>query len=360
MKDIIHLYKDIVVQIATPSSVGTGFYLKNVNLVVTNNHVIDGNREVVVEGQVFGRRLVNVVYTDHKYDLAFLQPSETLDTPDAILGQNNSISEGENVVAIGHPFGLKYTATQGIISNVKHQYNDLTYYQHDAAINPGNSGGPLVNSEGAIVGVNTFIFKDGQNLGFSLPAGYVKTSIEEFLNGNGHLGTRCSACLNVVFEHTIDLNYCPNCGATITLPHQVDTYQPIGISRTIEEILQRMDYNVALSRMGPNVWEMKRGTATIQLFYNEMDSVISAQAILCHLPKENIKPIYEYLLRENFNIEGMSLAVQGQDIILSFIIFDRYLNTDTAIAQIKAMLDKADYYDNILVEQYGALWASTT
>jgi serine protease Do len=360
MKQVINTYKDIVIQIATPFSVGTGFYLKENNLIVTNNHVVEGNLEVVIEGRAFGKRLVKVIYTDKKHDLAFLEPTEELPVVEIKLSENDALSEGDEVVAIGHPFGLKYTATQGIISNVSHPHNDLVYYQHDAAINPGNSGGPLVNGEGEVVGVNTFIIRDGQNLGFSLPASYIKASISDFLQGERKIATRCSACLNIVFENTLDGKYCSNCGTIVTMPNEVEIYQPIGVCRTVEDILRQMDYNVALARMGSNAWEIQRGSAKINLYYLENaginGGIISGHAVLCHLPKENIKPIYEYLLRENFYIQGMTLSVNEQEIVLSLLIYDRYLNVETAISQFQLLFEKADYYDNILVEQYGALW----
>jgi len=69
------------------------------------------------------------------------------------------MKDGDAVVAIGHPFGLNYTATQGVISKVDRIREGLKYIQIDAAINPGNSGGPLVNMSGEIIGVNSFIIR---------------------------------------------------------------------------------------------------------------------------------------------------------------------------------------------------------
>jgi serine protease Do len=318
--------------------------------------VVEGNSEVVIEGRAFGKRLAKVIYTDKKYDLAFLDPEGELPIPGIELRVENTLKEGEAVVAIGHPFGLKYTATQGILSNVKHKHNDLIYYQHDAAINPGNSGGPLVNQEGEIVGINTFIIRDGQNLGFSLPASYLQHTITEFLQRNRALAVRCGSCMNIVFEDTIDSGYCPNCGAEVELATKNEKYESTGIGRIIEDILTKLHYNVALARTGPSTWEVQRGTAKVSIYYMESEGIISGHAVLCHLPKENIKPIYEYLLRENFLIEGLNLGVNGQEIILTLFIFDRYFHVETASKLFQNLLDKADYYDNILVEQFGALW----
>lgn len=356
MKQIINLYKDVVIQIATPYSVGTGFCLADHGIIITNNHVVQGNREVVIEGRAIPRCVTEVIYTDEKHDLAFLQLHENSNIPNITLYTEEEINEGEDVIAIGHPFGLKYTATQGIVSNATHYHNDLNYYLHDAAINPGNSGGPLLNHEGKVIGVNTFIIKDGQNMGFSLPSSYLNTTIKKFLLLQKNYASRCTSCESIVSAQTIDGTYCPNCGTTIILPTQVDIYEPVGVRRTIEGLLVHLGYNVTLARIGPSAWEVRRGSATIHILYKEDEGLVFGSAVLCGLPQENIKPLYEYLLRENFKIEGLNLGVNGQDVTLNLLVFDRYLHLNTATQLFQSLFEKADYYDNVLVEEYGALW----
>lgn len=360
MNDVIDLYRKVVIQIATPYSTGgTGFYLKEANLIITNEHVVRGNRVVVVEGESLSKRLVRVIYTDPKYDLAFLEVEDQLELPIINLGSSDQVTEGDQILAIGHPFGLKYTATQGIVSSTIHEQQGILYIQHDAALNPGNSGGPLVNTEGKIVGVNTFIIKDGNNIGFSLPSNYLKDTLASFLEGvNGKLqiGSRCHSCSNLVFEKTIEAGYCPHCGAKIQLPSEVEDYEPIGVAKTIEQLLEKAGHNVQLSRGGPNTWEIKQGSAKINISYYEKTGLITGDAYLCALPKENIKPLYQYLLRQNYEVESLNFSVKGRDIILSLLIYDRYLNLDTGMALFEHLFTKADDYDNILVEQYGAVW----
>jgi serine protease Do len=219
MKEVIELYKNVLMQIATPLSTGTGFYLRDHQLIVTNEHVIHGNREVVVDGKGIEKQLVKVLFSDPKYDLALLSCPPGMETaPNIKLSDQQRISEGEQVIAIGHPYGLKYTATQGIISSTSHIQNNIPYLQHDAALNPGNSGGPLVNLSGDVIGVNTFVLRDGQNIGFSLPVNYLSETIAEYRKGEGHIGVRCSSCSNFVYEHTAEKGYCPHCGAKVELP----------------------------------------------------------------------------------------------------------------------------------------------
>ena len=182
MNEVIDLYSSVVIQIATPYSTGTGFLLKDYNLIVTNEHVVRDNSEVIIKSTHLDRQLAKVLFIDESYDLAFLEiaPEKTKDFPLVKLAIDTEISQGDRILAVGHPFGLKYSATQGIISNMLHERGDINYIQHDAALNPGNSGGPLVNLSGEIVGVNTFIIEDGDNIGFSLPVNYLYEVLEEF------------------------------------------------------------------------------------------------------------------------------------------------------------------------------------
>ncbi len=358
MKEIIELFRNVVIQIATPYSKGTGFYMKTRNLIVTNEHIVRGNRKVIIESSHLNRQMAKVLFVDAKHDLAFLEVPTTTSMPTVAFGNDGAVKEGDQIIAIGHPFGLKYTATQGIISSTFHRQNDLTYFQHDAALNPGNSGGPLLNEKGEIIGVNTFIIRDGDNIGFSLPVNYLKDTIAAFQEGKGAIGARCTSCANVVFEGKLDHQYCPHCGAKIIIPSLEEDYEPIGISKTIEEMLEEIGYDVNLSRRAPNNWEIHQGSAKINITYHEKTGLIIGDAFLCNLPKDNIKPLYEYLLKQNYQIEGLTFSVNphGQDIILSLMIYDRYLNVATGVQLFKHLFEKADHFDNILVEKYGARW----
>lgn len=357
MNDFIDTYRDVIVQIATPQSTGTGFYLKEPNLIVTNNHVVEGNRAVVIEGARFKKQLAQVRYTDRKYDLAFLQPPHDAgELPVIRLAEGKVLRERDPVTAIGHPFGLKFSVKSGIVSGAREIMNDIPYLHVDAALNPGNSGGPLVDNEGDVVGVNTFIIRNGDNVGFSLPVNFLQQSLSDFTRAGSDNACRCTSCLNVVTEKTVENGFCAYCGSRVQLPGSVEEYIPTGVPRTIESIVAQTGQDVALSRSGPNAWEIKHGTARIQVTYHAESGLMSADAVLCQLPKENIKPLYEYLLRQNHEIESFTLSLHGQDIVLSLLIFDRHLNPETGMTLLQNLFEKADHYDNILVEQYGATW----
>lgn len=357
MSNFIDDYRRAIVQIATPFSTGTGFFLKPHALIVTNYHVIEGNRHVVVEGEFFKKQLAEVLFIDRSYDLAFLSPpTEWEELPQLRLGIDKTLREGDPVTAFGHPFGLKFSVKSGHVSNIREVMNAIPYLHIDVALNPGNSGGPLANAEGDVAGVNTFIMRDSDSVGFSLPVGLLYQSIQAFENAGRVHSSRCTGCANILTEATVESELCTYCGAKAILPTAAEPYLPVGVARTIERLIERTGHQVALSRCGPNGWEIKHGSANILITYHEKTGLISADAILCRLPKENIKQLYEFLLRENYQNSGLTLSVHDQDILLSLLIYDRYLNENTGMQLFNNLFEKADYYDNLLVEQFGAVW----
>lgn len=305
----------------------------------------------------FQQTLLRVVFTDPKYDLAFLEMPQNSTLPTHVKLAEAESRAGEEVLAIGHPFGLKYSATQGIVSKAARLHEGVTYIQIDAAINPGNSGGPLVNQAGDIIGINTFIFRDGQNLGFALAAAHLQEALCEYkaVALPNEAATRCPSCRNIVTEKTIEGSYCPHCGTKVKLPTAEFPYTATGIAATIEEALAALGHEVKLARRGINNWQIVQGSATVLLCYDGKSGYLTLDALLCQLPKTNIKPIYEYLLRQNTHLNRATFSLIGQDIVLSATIYDYFLHKATIANLFENLFQKADYYDNILIETYGAI-----
>ncbi|OLC80839.1 MAG: serine protease, partial [Nitrospirae bacterium 13_1_40CM_3_62_11] len=144
--------------------------------IITNNHVIDGARELTVTLPDKREFKGKVIGTDPKTDLALIKV-EARELPYVAWGDSSKLQVGEYVLAVGNPFGLNSTVTLGIVSALGRGRMGITQYedfiQTDAAINPGNSGGALVNARGELVGINTAIFSQTggyQGVGFAVPA----------------------------------------------------------------------------------------------------------------------------------------------------------------------------------------------
>src|SRR2546423_7583535 len=204
VQSIIEKFQPTIIQIATQTATGTGFYIKEFDLIITNEHVVSDNTEVTIAGKLFDKSLARVWYSDRKHDLAFLEAPKNIVLPEIKLGVYESTKDGDVVVAIGHPYGLNYTATQGVISKVDRIRDGVKFIQIDAAINPGNSGGPLVNERGEVIGVNSFIIRGGDNLGFALPVSYLRTALLLYQPNRGAATTRCASCDFLVTAANID------------------------------------------------------------------------------------------------------------------------------------------------------------
>jgi serine protease Do len=265
------------------------------------------------------------------------------------------VKDGDPVVAIGHPYGLNYTATQGSISRVDRVQQGIHYIQTDTAINPGNSGGPLVNGSGQVIGVNTFIIKGGDNLGFALPVAALKDALDQYLPVRGEVAIRCPSCTTLVMATTLDSGeYCPSCGTKVDFPKADDGETPVsGIAKKIEDILEKLGSSAELARNGNNRWEVEEGSAKIRITYNPENYFIISDAHLCQLPKQNIGTLYTFLLQENYKLEGSLFSLNGDNIVLSSLMYDLDLSVEDGERAFKRLFEKADHYDKVLVEQYG-------
>ena len=164
---------------------GSGFIISADGQIVTNHHVIDGADEVLVK-LADGRELqATVIGSDPLTDIALLRVETAEDLPTISLGSSEVMRPGDEVFAVGNPFGLGGTVTSGIVSATSRNINSGPFddfIQTDAAINRGNSGGPLFNNEGDVIGVNTAIFSPGGGsvgIGFAVPSDLVKTIVAD-------------------------------------------------------------------------------------------------------------------------------------------------------------------------------------
>jgi serine protease Do len=359
VQDIIGQFHPAIIQIATQTGTGTGFYVKEYDVIVTNDHVVADNAEVTIAGKTFDKTLSRVWYTDRKHDLAFLQGPQNIELPEIRLGQYENLKDGDEVLAIGHPFGFNYTATSGVISKVDRIRDGLKFIQIDAAINPGNSGGPLVSANGEVIGVNSFRIQGGDNMGFALPVNYLRMALQLYAPYKGTSSTRCHSCDSLVLPANIDAEkYCPACGTEVKLPKLPEQeVAPTGVAKTIEDILKELGKDIKLSREGVNRWEVREGSAKIKITYNAENYFVVSDAFLCQLPQDalKIKPLYQFLLQENYRLHGLVLSCQNQNIVLSCIMYDLDITKESGVKTFDNLFKKADFYDDLLKNEYGCL-----
>jgi serine protease DegS len=174
------------------TSLGSGVIISAQGYILTNNHVIDGAEEIQVSLRDGRTAAAAVVGTDPEADLAVLKVSLP-NLPTVVLGRSEDLREGDVVLAIGNPFGVGQTVTQGIVSAKGRTQLGIStfenFIQTDAAINPGNSGGALINAAGELVGINTAIFTrtgGSQGIGFAIPVTIARDVMEQIIE-TGHV-----------------------------------------------------------------------------------------------------------------------------------------------------------------------------
>jgi 2-alkenal reductase len=170
---------------------GSGFVWDEAGHIVTNNHVVQGARPVVIRLASGERVQAEVVGTAPNYDLAVLRIGRARNLPRPIaVGSSSDLKVGQAVFAIGNPFGLDQTLTTGVISALQRRLPTsegreiADVIQTDAAINPGNSGGPLLDSAGRLIGVNTAIFSPSgasAGIGFAVPVDVVNRVVPQLI-----------------------------------------------------------------------------------------------------------------------------------------------------------------------------------
>lgn len=170
------------------TSVGSGFVIHPEGYICTNAHVVAQTAERKVtfaDGREYDAQVVAI---DTNLDLAVLKIEADQPLPTLKLGHSSDIMIGETVIAIGNPMGLQNTVTSGVVSATQRdldfaQRKTLTgLIQTDASINPGNSGGPLLNVLGELIGINTAIRGDAQNIGFAIPVDHLREVLPELLD----------------------------------------------------------------------------------------------------------------------------------------------------------------------------------
>lgn len=348
-----------VLKIHTASGSGSGFYIKEKDIIVTNHHVIEGYREVAVENVHKERVLARVLLINPYTDLAFLKVEKAIDASGVMINPNAQVSVRERVFVHGYPFGMPYTVTEGIVSAAEQIVDGRKLLQTDAAINPGNSGGPILNSNNELIAVTSSKFTNADNMGFGIPLKTLLNDIES-LNDVTDINTfylKCESCGTLI---TQKIEYCNNCGNNIDIKlfNELDKENKSFIVNFVEDALRQANINPVLARSGTEFWEFHYGSSLLRIFvYNS--HYLYATSPLNELPKQNMEALLKYLL--STNLSPYKLGIYKNCIYLSYRVAITDLNTSESDAikkNLATMLSKADELDNFFAEKFNCPYTS--
>jgi serine protease Do len=343
-----------ILKINTASGSGSGFYVQDYDLVITNYHVVSGFKKVALEMQDKNTLAADVMVINPLIDIALLKPEKTLSgLPGVSFKRQDSIKNRDKVSVLGYPFGMPFTVTEGIVSAAKQLLNGQSYIQTDAAVNPGNSGGPVVNVNGEIIGVTTSKFTQADNMGFALPIDHVIEELEAYkLNPNIAYAVKCPSCNFSLYE---PMENCANCGAV--LKKELFNEQPkTEMAVFVEEVFNELKIDPVIARRGVDFWEFHRGSALVRYFVYR-NSFLFATSPLVKLPKTNLQEVYKYILSNPVSPFYLGIS-QG----LIYISYRTHLadlkSSKRSVIQknLAELAVKADGLDNFLIETYGCEW----
>ncbi|HEX8068544.1 MAG TPA: trypsin-like peptidase domain-containing protein [Pyrinomonadaceae bacterium] len=212
LADVVAEARKSVVKIETRGGNGTGIVVSS-GAVLTNAHVVAHEAEVALVDEAGNRQAGTVIWRDRLLDLSVIR-APAAQWPPIPVGDMSKVREGDEVIALGHPLGLGFTVTRGIVSARSRQFDGKVFIQTDAAINPGNSGGPLLDQNGCVIGINTFIIRAGESLGFAIPIDRALEAARPVIDGQAQAQSdiRCHVCLASI---SMEMPYCLSCGATL-------------------------------------------------------------------------------------------------------------------------------------------------
>lgn len=339
-----------IYKIITGSGVGSGFTISGNNHIITNYHVVQGNKSVAVEDYKKDRYVAKVVMVNRDVDLAFLHIDGYENKEVGItLNEGIEITNTQKIYIHGYPFGMPYTVTEGIVSSVSQPIGNRHFIQTDAAVNPGNSGGPMLNEAGNLIGVTTSKFTDADNVGFGIKHLDLIKEINDFVSTDIAYHVKCNSCDTYTTEES---EFCVNCGSDIDIS-LFEEFEKSHFANFVESTLVELGMDPVLGRAGRDFWEFHQGSAQIRIFvYNR--NYLFATSPLNKLPKQNLQELMDYLLTDN--VSPYSLGIYNNTIFISYRthLSDIYSDhADEIKENIKNLALKADDLDDFFVDNYG-------
>jgi S1-C subfamily serine protease len=259
---------------------GSGFFVSPEGFIVTNNHVVNGAKDIEVSLQDGSVYKAEIRGEDPSTDIAVIRIYGN-NFPKATFGDSGKLMVGQMVIAIGNPFGFQYTVTSGVVSALgRTMYTSNgrlidNVIQTDAALNPGNSGGPLINAAGEVVGINTAIIPNAQGLCFA-----VGSVVAEYVVGK------------LITNGRVRRAYLGIMGQTVILPQRVVDYNRLSKSRgiIIQQLVPGHRLNNQVLKPGEIIVGFNgKSVGSIDELYLQLSEKVIGQQVEMEILKKGVK-----------------------------------------------------------------------
>lgn len=344
--------KKSIYKIVTADGTGTGFKLEGYDFVITNYHVVKGNKKVTVENNKEDKFIAKVVLVSPEADIAFLVCKDLKRDGFIKISDKITPKTTDKIFIYGFPFGMPITTTEGIISSANQPMDDRYYIQTDAAVNPGNSGGAMVDMDGFLVAITTAKFTDADNVGFGIKHTDLLSELNSFKYDDELFRLKCDSCDNYIEKES---EFCQNCGSEI----DVGAFEDFKLSLTaefVESALSSLTKEPLLYRAGKNYWQFHQGSNLVRIFVVKENSeeYLIATSPMNELAKENLEKLFLYVV--STDVSPYMLGITDNKIYLSYRIHvnDMQSKDKDAIKENLANFPlKAVEFSSFFKEKYG-------
>lgn len=357
-----HAAQGSVVGVRAGERGGSGFVALPNGLVVTNLHVVGYAQRAALRLHDGREVSARVAWVDTRLDVALLVPETELGLPPLPPADPSSVRLAMDVSAIGHPLGLDYTVTRGVVSSVDRKILGVTYLQHDAPLNSGNSGGPLIDDSARVLGVNTFDVRHGTSLSFAVPMASLQVPLGQLGGPREQLlrltpAYRCPEC-GQPFRPSGG-HRCDRCG--VALPRFTDGHRSVEVdtlargAEVVSGLLDALGFSPEEARFGDSTWRVEQEGSEIWVAVDDEDRFVSFSARLVRLPDEGQEAFLRFLLVANDrSLENMKVALRGRIVSLSFVEPLEFLDGETVTRRLAALLRLSASLRGLLGQTFGA------
>jgi serine protease Do len=328
-------------------------------LIVTNLHVVGYDEWVELRYADEHACRAVVLYGDTRQDFALLLPEDERGV--APLPWAGAPHVGQVVYAVGHPHGFGYSTTKGVISGLDRRHRGVPYLQTDAALNPGNSGGPLIDEQGRVLGLNTWIHVTGTSMGFALPAAQLRQALIEH---QADRQTICShrptyRCVRCQAPYRSSEDYCSECGEFLPVygSHRgaVSTQHLAQAELVVSFLLSELGYTAHQLYMDDGLWILPQATGEVWISLTCDQSRIDFVNRLVRLPESSFEAFYRFLLTANDRSCGeCKLSLLDDVVTLSFQEPLSFLNHQLVQRKLANLLAIGEELRQVCCQCYGA------
>ena len=339
---------------------GSGWVATDSGLVVTNHHVVGYDTSVGVAVRGSPQVAARVVFTDARLDVAFVYPTQSLGLPPLPLADSRRVAQGTAVAAVGHPLGLEFTVTRGILSSTTHTENEVEYLQTDAALNPGNSGGPLVDGLGNVLGVNTWLRSRGAGLGLAVPVHSFVDALRRFASAP-NLDAASTAHTCEVCSTALDLHNdrCPTCGVVARFlegRQRILRSPQLALAESAaESVLRRLGVNPNVCRIGDGRWKITGQHYDVVVRITDDERALLVQIPTARLGSGQHAHAYRFLLTANDESTGPARVTLDRDVVIMELAEPlSFVDSDQVAESTKRMIKQALRLAQVLIRDFGA------